>query len=128
MPTETIPFEILGHFEEIIDQETGKCYGTRPVAYRLPSDNPLSMAWPPPSYGYAGRKGWQFNKGDIIQIDKAHKGMQPFKFKADAECWIITHPICGRLKDPAYETQLKKHHKEFLDKRQGELGKEIHAQ
>jgi hypothetical protein len=32
---EPFPFEILGYFEEIIDIDSGKCYGTRPVEYNL---------------------------------------------------------------------------------------------
>lgn len=110
MPTETIPFEILGHFEEIIDIETGKCYGTRPIRYELPkeaNDEELKKMASrvfggckglPPVYGYAGRLEKTFKKGDKIMIYKHHKGMQPFRFKADAKCWIITHPICGRVK------------------------------
>jgi len=103
--TETIPFEILGHFEEIIDQETGKCYGTRPVAYHHSGgtheewmERMCKCLPDPPAYGYAGRTEVAFKRGQIIQIDKARKGMQPYKFKADAKCWIITHPICGRMK------------------------------
>lgn len=110
MPTPTIPFEILGHFEEIIDQETGKCYGTRPKTYCTHSNPELyngayrhgkcldCSEFTPPAYGYAGRVECLYTRGFTIQIDKAHKGMQPYKFKADAKCWIITHPICGRMK------------------------------
>lgn len=103
MPTETIPFEVLGHFEEIIDIETGKCYGTRPIHYRLPGqvfirpDQEEELPEYPPAYGYAGRVQRLFKKGEVIQIDKAHKGMQPYKFKANAKCWIITHPLCGKM-------------------------------
>lgn len=107
MPTETIPFEILGHFQEIIDIETGKCYGTYPVAYLRLKENYSSFAQhrkdaaflkEPPAYGYSGRRECLFKKGEIIMIDKHHKGMQLFRFKADAKCWVITHPICGRIK------------------------------
>jgi hypothetical protein len=105
MPTETIPFEILGHFEEIIDIETGKCYGTRPVAYQtdffvlgVMPDGGIDRLPDPPPYGFAGRVERLFRKGDKIWLDKAHKGMQPYKFKTDAKCWLITHPVCGRMK------------------------------
>jgi len=96
--SETIPFEILGHFEEIIDKETGKCYGTYPACYGL-GNRPIHSALnePPPPYGYQGRRERLFKKGEVIQIDKAHKGLQPYKFKSDALCYIITHPICGRM-------------------------------
>lgn len=108
--TETIPFEILGHFEEIIDQETGKCYGTRPAYFSVnPSEvqdydlavmlyGTAELKCYMPEYGYAGRTERTFKMGEYTWIDKAHKGMQPYKFKANAKCWIITHPICGRMK------------------------------
>jgi len=100
----TIPFEILGHFEEIIDIETGKCYGTRPVDYivvgsGLPfNEYTARRVFTAPKYGYAGRVEKNFKKGQVIQIDKAHRGMQPFKFKQDCKCWVITHPLCGKMK------------------------------
>lgn len=102
----TVPFNILGHFEEIIDIETGKCHGTRPVNYCIRPDH-LSFRKGicmtcgevhAPDYGYAGRLEKVFKKGEKIMIDKAHRGMQPYTFKADSRCWIMTHPICGRMK------------------------------
>ena len=104
MPTPTIPFEILGHFEEIIDQETGKCYGTYPCEYMDFPDKeqvqPLSDTdrRAPPAYGYAGRRERLFKKGEVVLKDFHHKGLGSFQFKADAKCWIMTHPICGRMK------------------------------
>lgn len=94
--SETVPFEILGYFEEIIDIETGKCYGTRPVEYYL--EETMNNMPQPPAFGYAGRLETPFKKGQVIQIDKAHRGMQPFKFKSDCKCWVITHPLCGKMK------------------------------
>jgi hypothetical protein len=109
MPTETIPFEVLGHFEEIIDIETGKCYATRPVEYLDFPDTdqvqPLADTDRrlPPAYGYAGRVERLFKKGEEIIKDYHHKGLGKYKFPNDAKCWIITHPLCGRMKPRALQ-------------------------
>ena len=94
---EGFPFEILGHFEEMIDVETHLCIGTRPVDYLMgPSDKRKGVEVPP-VYGYYGSRLHTFKKGETITVDKAHKGMQPLKFKKDTTVTIMTQPTCGRI-------------------------------
>jgi hypothetical protein len=79
-------FKVLGHFEEIINADTGKCYGTRKID-SIPSGKIL---------GYAGRTEHTFRRGDSIVVDKLN-GPKTVRFSEDARCYIITQAICGKM-------------------------------
>jgi len=79
-------FEVLGHFEEIINAETGKCYGTRQVPIQAGK-----------RLGYDGRVEHTFRKGDSITVEKVN-GPKTVRFTEDARCYIITQATCGKIK------------------------------
>jgi len=80
-------FEHLGYFEEILDKETGHCYGTRRIEK-------------PSGTGYENRQERTFKRGEIVHFDKAHRGIVPFRFPRDIACYVIAYPLCGRLLVP----------------------------
>ncbi len=80
-----LPFEIKGYFEETI----------------LPSGK--AATWPiktvPAVLGEAGKQLRPFAKGQVIMIDRGHKAPEPYKFSHDCVLKVVSHAICGRMKE-----------------------------
>jgi hypothetical protein len=80
-------FEQLGFFETLLDVETGKQVGTRPLPNGLPADRKV---------GHEG--GIEFTQYIDFTVQVGHK-IKRIKLRAPRKYYSIIFPLCGRMKD-----------------------------